>query len=232
MTSATENNGKHPEMDEAHLLLPWYVTGKLEEAEARELEELAGEDQEFAMLIAEAKRESEAAASVNEALGKPSPDVWARIEKSIGEERQPRSSLPLAERIHGLKAAVSGFFAGFTAPQWQAVAAAAVAICVIQAAAIVYLAGGEGAPSKYRTASGPHTQASTKRAAFLVSFLDNASIADVSKALDEAGVVIVEGPDEDMVYHLGLRNDTLAAKDRAYAKLQSSGAVKLILPEK
>ena len=57
MPSAMENNGKSSGMDEAHLLLPWYVTGKLEDAEAKELEALAREDAEFAKLIAEARAE-------------------------------------------------------------------------------------------------------------------------------------------------------------------------------
>jgi hypothetical protein len=35
-----------------------------------------------------------------------------------------------------------------------------------------------------------------------------------------------------MIYRLGLRGDSVEAKDRAYAKLQASGLTKLILPEK
>jgi len=216
-------------MDEARLLAPWYVAGKLEDAEARELEELAKEDPEFAKLIVEASREAEAAASVNEALGGPPPGVWARIEKSIGQERQVRSGISAAERFHTLKASFSRFFAGLTMPQWQAAAIAAAALCVIQAGAIVYLSGAGTAPSKFHAASGP--QAAT-HSVFIVSFSDEASIGDIGKALGEAGAVIVDGPNADMLYHLGLRNDTVQGKDQAYAKLQSSGLVKLILPEK
>ncbi len=232
MPSATENNGKSRGMDEAHLLVPWYVAGKLEEAEARELEELAKKDQEFAKLIAEAKREAQAAGSVNEALGGPSAAVWARVEKSIGQERKLQISAWPAERFQALRAAVSNFLAKLTAPQWQAVAAAAVAICVIEAGALLYLSGSENTPSKFHTASGPQGQTSASRSVFIVSFSDTATIGDIGRALDEAGAVIVEGPNADMLYRLGLRNDNVQAKDQAYAKLQASGAVKLILPEK
>jgi len=231
MPSVTENNGKYSGMDEAHLLMPWHVTGKLEDAEARELEALAKEDPEFAKLIAEAKQEAEAVTSVNEALGGPSLEVWARIEKSAGEERRVHPHAVLAERIHALRASVSEFFAGLTAPQWQAVAAAAVAVCVIQAAAIVYLAGGKPS-ADYRTASGPQTQTSARHSAFIVSFAEGASIGEIGKALDDAGAEIMGGPDSDMVYHLALRSDTVQSRERAYAKLQSSGVVKMILPEK
>ncbi len=232
MPSATENNGKWSGMDEAHLSVPWYVSGKLEDEGARKLEELAREDQEFAKLIADARQESEAAASVNDALGRPSPDVWARLKKSIERERRVQSNVWPRERFRSLKAALSSMIAGLTAPQWQAVAVAALALCVIQAGAIVYLAGGASTPAKYRTASGQQTKTNPGHSAFIVSFSDGATIGDINKSLDAAGAVIVDGPGADMVYHLGLRNDNVEAKDRAYSTLQASGVVKLILPEK
>ncbi len=232
MPSATENNGKSRGMEEAHLLVPWYVAGKLEEALARELEELAKEDQEIAKLIAEAKREAQAAEAVNEALGGPSAAVWARIERSVEQESKTQTSAWPAKRLQTLRAAIADFLAELTAPQWQAVAAAAVALCVIEAGALIYLAGGENTPSKFHTASGPQEQTSATRSVFIVSFPDTATMGDIGKALDEAGAVIVGGPNADMLYRLGLRNDTIKAKDQAYAKLQASGAVKVILPEK
>jgi hypothetical protein len=231
MPSATENNGK-PAGREARLLVPWYAAGTLEEAEAREVEKLAKEDEEFAKLIAEAKLEFEAAVSVNEALGGPSPAVWTRIEASIGQERRARRSLGLAEIARSLSASISGYLASLTVPQWQAVAAVAVALCVVQAGAVIYLAGSGNAPAKYQSASGPRAPGTAKQSAFIVSFSEGASIGDVSKALDEAGAVIIEGPNADMLYHIGLREDKVEAKDQAYAKLRSSGLVKLILLEK
>jgi hypothetical protein len=232
MPSATENNGRPPGIGDAHLLVPWYAAGTLEEAEERELEKLAGEDPELAKLIAEAKLEREAAISVNEAQGLPSPAVWARLEASIGQDGRARRSLGLAEKARALSASISGFLASLTAPQWQAAAAAAVALCVIQTGTIVYLAGSSTAPSKYQTASGQKGPGIAKRSAFIVSFAESAPIGEVSKALDEAGAVIVEGPNADMLYHIGLREDKLEAKDQVYTKLRSSGLVKLILPEK
>jgi hypothetical protein len=232
MPSATENNGDPAGMEEADLLVPWYAAGTLEEAAARELEKLAKEDQELANLIAEAKLERDAAVSVNEALGAPSPAVWERIETSIRQEKGAWRSLGLAETARSLRASISGLLASLTVAQWQAVAAVAAALCVIQAGAVIYLAGGGNSPSKYQTASGPQARATAKRSAFIVSFVENASIGDVSKALDEAGAVIVEGPNADMLYHIGLRDDKVEAKDQTYTKLRSSGLVKLILPEK
>lgn len=232
MPSATENNGHPPGMDQAHLLVPWYVAGKLEEAEAREIEKRANEDQEFAKLIAEAKREAQATEAVNEALGAPSPAVWARIEKTVDRESKAQTSVTLPGRIQALKAAFSDFFAGLSAPQWQALAVAAIAICAIEAGAIAYLAGSANTQSKFHTASGPQAQTNARQSVFIVSFRDNATIAEINKALGDAGAFIAEGPNADGLYRLGLRNDNVKAKDQAYAKLQASGLVKLILPEK
>jgi anti-sigma-K factor RskA len=232
MPSATENKGKSPGMEEARLLAPWYAAGTLDAAEARELEELAKEDAELAQLIAGAKHEMDAAVFVNEALGEPSPAVWRRIETSIGQEQLARRSFGIAKKARSARASLSRFLAGLTMPQWQAIAAVALALCVIQAGAVIYLAGSGNAPSKYRAASGQKARGAAKPSAFIVSFSENASIGDVSKALDEAGAVIVDGPNADMLYHIGLREDKLEAKDQAYTKLSSSGLVKLILPEK
>jgi anti-sigma-K factor RskA len=229
MHSATEN---HDGKDKAELLVPWYVAGKLEDDEAREVEELAYSDPEFAKLIEEAKREAEAIATLNEAAGNPSSALWARIEESVEQERQVRSHSWLTDRFAHVTEAVSSFFAGLSVPQWQALAAAAVAICVAEAGAIAYLAGSGGAPATFHAASGPKTQASAVRAAFIVSFKDTATVAEINKALGETGTLIVDGPNTDNLYRLGLRNDNVAARDQAYAKLLASGLVSLILPEK
>src|SRR5262249_51347241 len=123
MPSAMENDGKSPGMDDARLLVPWYAAGTLEEKQAQELENLAKEDQEFPKLIAEAKLELEAAVSVNEPLGGPSPAVWRRIETSIEQEKRAQRNAGLAERARSLRTYISGFLASLTVPQWQAVAA-------------------------------------------------------------------------------------------------------------
>ncbi len=230
MSSATGNKGGPQDMSEEDLLAPWHVTGKLDEAEARELEALAKEDPEFAALLAEAGRERHATAAVNEELGKPSPAVWARLECSIEEGSREEARVRRAGLFEGIKTTVSGFFSGLTMPQWQAIAAAAVAICVIQAGAIAYY-GQERQPARYGTASGPASSAAAKRA-FIVTFSDTATMADINALLDDAGANIVDGPSADALYHLAMRNDTLEAKDIAYKKLRASPAVKLVLPEK
>jgi hypothetical protein len=227
MPSAMGNNGTPFEMSEARLLAPWYATGQLDEAEIRELEELAGQDPAFAKVLDEAKQEAEATVFLNEALGMPSQAVWERISGSIELETQNRSISRFAGVIGSFKDRIQGFLEQFAKPQWQAVAAFALAVCVIQAGAILYLS--LQGPAKYGAASG--SQGAATRAAFVASFPDTATIGEVSKALDDAGAFIVDGPNAERLYHLGLRDDTVKAKDQAYQILRSSEAVKLILPE-
>jgi anti-sigma-K factor RskA len=226
-----ENKDGPREMSEAHLLAPWYVTGKLDEDEARELDELAKDDPELALLIEEAKREAKATTALNEALGDPPQALWDRIERSIEAQTRAERSAQRAGLIAGVKNSVSSFFGGLSMPQWQAVAAAAIGLCIIQAGAIGYLAYNGGEPAKFGVAGGPKTGAEAK-SAFIVSFSDKATVAQVSALLDDAGLSIVDGPNADLIYHLGLRDDKVQTKEGAYQKLRSSAAVKLVLREK
>ncbi|HWJ18315.1 MAG TPA: hypothetical protein VNR65_06270, partial [Geobacterales bacterium] len=81
------------------------------------------------------------------------------------------------------------------------------------------------------TASGPASNAAAKRA-FIVSFSQTATMAEINTLLDDAGASIVEGPSADALYHLAVPGDTVEAQEIAYRKLRASPAVKLVLPEK
>lgn len=229
MSSAMGSKGASRDPSEAELLAPWYVTGKLDETEAREVEELAKEDGEFARLIEEVRREQKAAAALNEAVGELPPAVWERVDQSVEQERREQSRVRRAGLIEDLKTSVSGFFAGLTLQQWQAAAAAAVALCLVQAGAIAYLVQ-DGSPAKYGTASGPKSAAA--KPAFIVSFSPNSTMGEINALLDGAGASIVEGPNADGLYHLAIRNENAGGKDLAFRTLRASAAVKLALPEK
>ena len=228
MSSATGNKGEPRNPSEAELLAPWYVTGRLDEADTREVEERAKEDEEFARLIEEVKREQRAAAALNEAMGELPQSVWERLEQSVDEERREQSHGRRAGFIESLKTSFSGFCAGLTMQQWQIVAAAAIALCLIQVGAIAYLVQDSG-PAKYGTASGPKSTAAVKPA-FIVSFSQKATAGEINALLDAAGASIVEGPNADGLYHLAIRNSE--GRDLAYRTLRASAAVKLVLEEK
>jgi hypothetical protein len=231
MPSATENKGEYPGMDDARLLLPWYAAGTLGKEDELRLDELAREDAEFAGEAAAAGREAGEAFALNEALGEPPASVWARIEASVAGEKRASGLAALRARLISASGRFSSFLAGLTVPQWQAVAAIAVTLCLVQAGAIVYLAGGGAPAGPHRTASGKETPAIGLKSRFIVSFADETSIADIGMALEEAGAVIVAGPDSAMRYHIGLRAGGADSQASAYRKLRSAGFVKMILPE-
>ena len=91
MPSAMGNKVEPGDMSEAHLTAPWYVTGKLDEAEARELEELAKDDPELALIIEEAKREAQADIALNEFLGS--------LPRACGSALNVRSKAKSARRL-------------------------------------------------------------------------------------------------------------------------------------
>src|SRR5260370_2839385 len=113
MSSDRVNKGEPPEMSEAHLLAPWYIAGKLDEDEARQIEELAKEDPEFALLLKEASREAEASVSLNEALENLPRSVWERLERTIEDESRARSQAPSSGFMRSAKTSDSRFTAGF-----------------------------------------------------------------------------------------------------------------------
>ncbi len=196
MSSAKRSNGAPRDISEAELLAPWYVSGRLNEVDSRLVEKLAESDPEFARLIEEAQRERKATVAVNEALDKPPQALWERLECSVEQDIQEQSIRRRKTLFARLKASLSELFDAFSTHQWQAVAAVALSICVAQAVAIGYLAYNTGEPAKYGAASGPKAGAVVK-SAFIVSFAQTATMADVNKVLEDAGARIVDGPGGD-----------------------------------
>lgn len=231
MSSASENKEGRPPLDgETHLLLPWHVTGQLSRAEAQEMEELAREDPEFARLVKEAELEAKATVSVNNALDPPSPDIWRRLENSIGHKESAGSRL--RQRVSSFKAASRHFFANLTAAEWRLAAAAIMVLCVLQTGAIVYLLSASSNSGKFVAASGPKIHHELPAASFLVEFDEAAKIGEINAVLEKAGAVIVEGPLPDRVYRLGLLDGSLSAKEAALRELRASPVIIRALPQK
>jgi hypothetical protein len=231
MSSAMGSKREREDISEAELLAPWHASGKLGEADARLVQMRANSDAEFAQLIEEARRERKAAVAVNEALGKPPQAIWERLEQAIEQDARERPHRSREAFFARLKASLSDYLDAFSMRHWQAAAAVAIAICIAQAAAIAYLTQEIGEPAKYGVASGPNARAVAK-AAFIVSFSQTATIADVTKVLEDAGASIIDGPSGEGLYRLGPRSDTVEAKELAYQKLRASPTVKLTLPAK
>jgi anti-sigma-K factor RskA len=237
MPSASENNRAGPPGDDSYLLAPWYVTGKLDNAEMRELDELTLHDPEFARLIEEAAAEADATASLLGAIDGPSPAVWRRLEASIENESRPSLRVRSAKVFSSAGNSIREFFDSFSASDWRFAAAAVLTICLVQTATIAYLienssSSSTAASKKFVAASGPKSAQSAVKAAFIVEFAGTATIGDISALFEAADVSIVEGPLADRVYRVGLRGGNLEIKQSAMEKLRASPIIARVLPEK
>lgn len=178
---------KHDERDEIEMLLPWYVTGRLDATEKRRVESWLVRDSSLARQLELIEEERRGAVQVNESLALP-------VTLSIRQSMQKI----VTERTTG-----RGLFADFTStvraffetPQPYAVrwaTAAAVALIMLQAAWIGSTMTTRE-PAGYVTASGGSSQPSTGTFV-LVRFADTATAKDITMALAALDMTLTDGP--------------------------------------
>jgi len=164
------------ERDEAETLLPWYAKGTLDAVNRLRVEEALSrwpELRESLRLVEEDRNETIA---LNEGLGAPSPEAWARIfAVTAAEQRRPTVSARLLSlvRVFGLGAEPNP-----TRLAWIGAAAAVVALAPSRSGAT------------YQTA----TAKSKEGAEVLITFAPGARISDISAFLKERHGSIDEGP--------------------------------------
>ncbi|WP_232631176.1 hypothetical protein [Methylobacterium sp. Leaf118] len=217
-----------PERDEDDLLLPWHATGRLKPAEAARLDAVLARDPERVRRRALVEAERDATVSVHEALGAPS--------------RRPRDAL--FARIDGSRAArergargwlrrIGEGLAALSPPVLAGSALAAGVLLLLQAGLLTGTWLG-GSPATYETASHGGDGPSTDGAAFLVAFAPTATAAQITDALGEAGLSIVDGPRAGGVYRLRLAQgaDARLSPSAVLDRLRATpGLVLLAVPE-
>jgi len=210
------------DVDDIDALLPWYAAGALSADERTKVEAALGERPELRASLATIEEDRGETIALNEALGAPGPDVWARVLRGV--QAAPRKPA-LAERL----AAWFGLGEARLGPLVLAGAAAALVI-LLQAGAIVALL-----PStpKAKSDFGAATSAIPPQGAdVLVTFSPQATIADVSAFLRENGATVVSGPKPGGLYELRVGDNPLAKPelDALLKVLSNSPVVKLALP--
>jgi hypothetical protein len=183
------------ERSEIELLLPWYVTGRLDAGDAARVETYLAAHPEMRAQLALVHEEQEEAARSNEALGGPSRAAIESVMAEIARER----SLGLSPA--GLWDKVSEFLAGPTVMSVRWGAAAAALLILLQAALIGALLTAR-APDRYQTASGPSS--AQKGFTLLVGFTDRATAPDITALLAEYNAQIIDGPKPGGMYRLRL----------------------------
>ncbi len=210
------------EIDDIDALLPWYAAGALSANERAKVEAALGERPELRASLSTIEEDRGETIALNEALGAPGPDVWARV--LAGAQAAPRKP-KFTERL----AAWFGQGEGRLGPLALAGVAAALVI-LLQAGAIVTLL-----PSAHKASGefGAATSAVAPQGAdVLVTFSPQATIADVSVFLRENGATIVSGPKPGGLYELRVGDKALAKPelDALLKTLSGSPVVKLALP--
>jgi hypothetical protein len=224
--------------DDIEALLPWYAAGTLDAQEAGQVEAALAADAELGRRLDLVREEMTEAIILNEALGVPSARVAEKLFSAIDRERR-------SMRDSAAGAGLAGWFADLLSPRWFAFAAgAAVLLIAVQAAVIAKLSlqngaptqpsGGRYTPQSMQPQPEGHITRSLDPGAFVwVSFSPQASMADVTRLLNERDAVIVEGPSAG-VYRVRIGRSYMAKEeqDRLVRQFQSaSNIITSVTPE-
>ena len=206
------------------MLLPWYITERLDPSDRAKVEAYLAAHPDVARQLDLVRAERHETVAGNEALGWPSAAATERLMATLPAARPGWSALRAGlQQIAGL----------FTAPtsgavRWAAVAAAV--LIAVQTVAIATLVSQRPAP--YQTASGPQDGDGI---AVLVTFADDAKATAISELLAEFDASIVDGPKAGGVYKIRLRTDDRSqpAREALVRKLaERRDVIRAILPSR
>jgi hypothetical protein len=215
------------EREEIEMLLPWYVTGRLDAADAAKVEAYLAAHPRVARQLDLARAERDETVARNESLGFPSPGATARLMASLPAARPGRAAL------RAVRSGLQQIGELFVAPTANAVRWAAVAAAVllaVQAVAIGTLL--TERTGSYRTAAGGQDR---EGITVLVTFAENAKAAAISQLLANFDASIVDGPKAGGVYKVRLRTEdrSPAAREALVRRLaERRDVVRAILPSR
>ncbi len=204
-------NGKmSKERDDIEMLLPWYESGTLDDADRKRVDAWLAKDPSLGDRLALVREEREAAVEANEAAGAPGPGALDRLMASIEAEAKPSLAAGKAD----LGGWVSRLFGAPVPAGLQWAAAAAVILIIVQAGALGVLVSSGGLQGVgYETASRESTVPAEGTFA-LVRFSDEASASEIAGFLSEADMVIVDGPKPGGVWKIRLSAAKLTGAER------------------
>jgi hypothetical protein len=175
------------EMQAIEQLLPWYAAGTLDGASVKRVEAALAREPKLRESLRLAREDRDETLTLNERLGAPGPQAWARVlAVAQAEPRRPT----LWSRL----VAIAAFPSSRTNPapgRWAWAAAAALVLIVLQGGAIVSLLSTKTHPA-YETAS--QSPAVAEGAAVLVAFAPDANLRQVAELLQKYRASIVDGP--------------------------------------
>lgn len=206
--------------DEIEALLPWFVTGKLDRAEAERVSRYLAAHPEVAAHAGLAREERDGAIGGNETIAGPSPAALDRLLAKVAATPQPRAfAVPSPV---GVWEKIAGFMSSFAPNTLGMAGAAAALLLVLQAVTIGALVTRDGGGG-YQTASGGSSVQSDGIQA-LVMVQPAVTAAALTAALRDLKATVVAGPTADGLYRLKLAGDKADA-DAAVARLKARADV-------
>ena len=221
-----------PSKEDIEQLLPWFVTGKLQDADRRMVEGYLQSHPAMRSQIALIEAEQSDVTANNEAVGAPSADRLAKLMARIETDSSHASPI----------AALAGYVQ--RALDWLGdrsalvpVAAAAIAAILLQAGVIgVFLSQGSPAdsgPKTFQTASAPVAVTSDTATYVLAGFAPTATAQQIEQTLQPLGVTIADGPKAGGIYRLRLAGKVLGEPERDMlmtALKANAGVVRFVAP--
>jgi anti-sigma factor RsiW len=199
--------------DEVEMMLPFYVTGQLDHAEANEIDEYLKHHPDVASQLDLIRAERESTSAANAIYASRPARSFDRVAAMIGKTsaRPARTAGSPLDWIKRLFAMPSSPALGF-------VGAAAAIVILLQAATIGTLV---VAPGIFRPAGGNETvDAGTT---VVVRFADDASAAAIADVLSSLGLKIVDGPRGGKLFTIRIGPKTMneAERERLIAALKA-----------
>jgi len=211
------------EREEIEMLLPWYVTGRLDAADRDRVEAYLAREPDMRRQLAPIVDEQQAAVAGNEAIR----PRLASAEALLAQTATPPGAAQ--SWFSGVVEAIKELFEAPTPGAVRWAAAAAAVVIGLQLVAVGTLLTRDGAG--YQTASRPDVETHVAAEA-TIAFADTASVADIARLLAEHRLRIVDGPLPGGFF--GVRFDdgaTAGERQRRLTEIASrKDLVKAVLP--
>lgn len=210
------------EREEIEMLLPWYVTGRLEAMDRERVSEWIARDSGLARQLALIEQERSESIALAEAIALPNGFSSQRVVQT----------LPSPGLVSRVLAWLDAMLEAVSPNGLRYAAAAAIFLIAAQTVGIGVMlrdSGGTG----YETASGPQT-GNASGTFVLVRVAPSASVADLTRVLRENEVTIASGPSADGFYRLRIGPGGLTPSEQKarVEALRGRGTLfELVLPE-
>ena len=192
--------------DEVEMMLPFYVTGQLDHADANEIDDYLKHHPDVARQLDLIRAERESTSAANAIYASRPARGFDRVAAMIGK----RSAQPARTAGSPLDW-IKRLFAMPSSPALGFVGAAAAIVILLQAATIGTLMVAHY-PGIFTPVGGPRTvDAGTT---VVVRFADDASAAAIADALSALGVKIVDGPRGGKLFTMRIGPKTMSENER------------------